>query len=175
MEIPRQYMSNWVGYWSYVADHVTQTWDLAIRDIEKRKYSPAKMMSDVAGSWMVAATGWSLPWQLDTRPAFLLFVLPRTAESAPAKDVPFFAARCPKGEPQVVIIDGPTVDPNTHTDIAKDQYAVRFSKKKHFVSVGLKKLYDPNGNPLKPLKEGTYRSLIRVGDEVIAFVYIEVS
>jgi hypothetical protein len=174
MQIPKQYMSNWVGYWSYVADHMTQTWDLALRDIEKRKYSPTKMMSDVAGSWMVAATGWCLPAHVDGKPDVLLFVIPATAEAAPAKTVPVFAARCPKGDPEIVLIDGPTAGAD-EKKIGEKQYFAHWSKRKHFVAVGLKDLAEPNATPPKTIAKGTYRSLVRVGDEPIAFIYIEVS
>ncbi len=174
MEIPNQFVSQFVGYWSYVSDHAMRTWQNAAEDIEHRRYSPTKLMSDVAGWWNVAALGWwTALGNLDGRPRVVLFVI-RPDTQAAGKTIPVLATTMPDGDPQLVWLAGPAAEGRHVKALTKDNIKLRWSKEKALIRIDLVDLADPSVKPPITLQPGIYQALIRVGEVPVANVDVEV-
>src|SRR5262245_28036537 len=104
MRVPRDYVSQWFGYWSSVADRSFTNCQRAYGDLETRTYGVDKLLSDVIDLWSYSAlAGWAALWGGDRRPPTLFILLARGDRTATAQ-LPVFKPSLPAVKPEVAFL-----------------------------------------------------------------------
>lgn len=168
MRVPRDYVSQWFGFWSSVADRSFTSWQRASEEIEERTYGVDELLSDVIDLWSYGAiAGWAAMWGGDRRLPTLFFSLAkddRSATDSILKQVlPVFKPSLPAVEPTVAFL--------RRIDRGKEEIAIEncYAKlEENELVVRLQGLPDE-------LEPAVYEGLVHVGNVPLAHLYIHVT
>lgn len=103
MEVPRNWVSEWAGYWSAISERTLEQWRKVSDEVNERRYGPTQWMSDSIEFWNAAAVGW---WSMFPDPTQLvptLFIDLEGGDAGPAtvtRTVPIYRLRIPSGPPE---------------------------------------------------------------------------
>ena len=103
MQVPRTWVSEWLGYWNAISERSLEQWRKISDDVTKREYGPTQLMSDSIEFWNAAMLDW---WSVVPDPTQLvptLFINLDGGDSGPAtvtRTVPIYRLRVPTGAPE---------------------------------------------------------------------------
>jgi hypothetical protein len=163
-----------MGCWTYLGESWTNRWSASMDQARARRYGPKEWIGDVVELWEDSASAWwSALYGQASRPATVVFTIPRFIEGGVTRIVPVFKPSVPARDPRV-IFRGQVDHPKHRVHgiaLAPGSIDARWASDGSGVEVFLKNL---RGGRDEPLEVAAYEALVHVGDVPIAHVFVNV-
>jgi hypothetical protein len=170
MRYANPWLSGWIGYYGRMSERTAQRLGMISRDVERRRYSPTKLMSDVLDFWMQGTLDWCTALKGSEQGVATVFFDLRPDTEGDAQLVPIDLYRNPKPKrPKIAWLhsevsgSGKPIEPsNVQASLVDDGCAL---------AIDLIQLAEPK----KPLALGTYQLLVHLDGQPLAHVLISVA